>query len=153
MKSELFTMLVDAVRKVRRAVREVSDPLCRSQIKSVASAIEWTLKETKRLAGRDPGFSPLYAFTLVYLISGVEYLYIAEGLGIEPPHDERYSRITSQSDLCRILGRIGIEMDLAGTAAETLDFLLKEAGTNLNKNVVVREVGIKIQTGRPSSRT
>lgn len=144
-RSNLFTMLIDAVGRLKRAAREVSDQALRSQIRRVASAIEWTLKETKRLARRDASFSPLYAFTLVFLISGVGYLYLADRLGVQPPHDKQYLEITAQSDLCRDLRRVGIDMALPGTLEETLDFLLDEVRTNLKKTVVARDVGIRMR--------
>lgn len=101
----------------------------RSQMLAVAKAIDRCLRRLRSRALRDPQVSLLHGFTLLYLLTGVEYLLIAEDFAIDPPDDRE---ITSLAKLTYPLERANISIALPRTLEESAQFLMKEIIHNLS---------------------
>jgi hypothetical protein len=112
----------DEAKKLSRTPR-------RSQMLAVAKAIDRCLGKLRSRALRDPKVSLLHGFTLVYLLTGVEYLLIAESFAIDPPPDRE---ITSLAKLTYPLENMHIRISLPKNLEECTEYLMNEMKHHLS---------------------
>jgi hypothetical protein len=123
MNSNLSQELFHRVREFKAEAKKLPRTPRRSHVLRVAKAIERCLFKLGREAFDNPKVSLVHGFTLLYLLTGIEYLLIAEHFGFDPPG---HREISSLSKLTYPLERLDLRIALPSSLEECPEFLMKE---------------------------
>jgi hypothetical protein len=122
-RSNLFRMLIHELHEFRTGAKKLSRSPRRSQMLAVAKAVHRCLRRLRHQALRNPRLSLVHGFTLLYLLTGIEYLLMAQTFAFDPPG---YRETVSLAKLTYPLENLNLRVELPNALEECPQFLMRE---------------------------